>query len=229
MDSLFGWFFGPSTASSSGPPSKYSERRGAPAACSGRSHCRLRRPALHTGLALQEDPHRLCTPQDKQYLVAFAQLAGRRLARAHRRGHPAHDRDRAQAPRAWNAVAFPGLSINGFTNAPNSGILFVTAEALRGAPRPRPSPARHRQQLQARVRGHPGRLHRHLPAAARAGPGHHRRLQALRRGPRRQRTSTRSTRHPEPDRQGEPDAGASRASSPASRSTRRSSTPTSTA
>ena len=25
-----------------------------------------------------------------------------------------------------NAVEFPGLSINGFTNSPNNGILFVT-------------------------------------------------------------------------------------------------------
>ena len=29
-------------------------------------------------------------------------------------------------PGAENAVAFPGLSINGFTNSPNSGIVFVT-------------------------------------------------------------------------------------------------------
>src|SRR5207244_12545152 len=29
-------------------------------------------------------------------------------------------------PGVQNAVAFPGLSINGFTNSPNSGIVFAT-------------------------------------------------------------------------------------------------------
>jgi multidrug efflux pump len=64
--------------------------------------------------------------QDKQYLVAFAQLPD------------AATLDRTEAvirrmsdialkqPGAQSAVAFPGLSINGFTNSPSSGIVFVT-------------------------------------------------------------------------------------------------------
>ena len=63
--------------------------------------------------------------QDKQYLVAFAQLPD------------AASLDRTEAvmrhmselalkqPGVSDAIAFPGLSINGFTVSPNSGIVFV--------------------------------------------------------------------------------------------------------
>jgi multidrug efflux pump len=43
-------------------------------------------------------------------------------------------------PGVQNAVAFPGLSINGFTNSPNSGIVFVTLK---------PSEERNRPELSA--------------------------------------------------------------------------------
>jgi multidrug efflux pump len=64
--------------------------------------------------------------QDKQYLVGFAQLPD------------AASLDRTDAvikkmsaiakeiPGVESSVAFPGLSINGFTNAPNAGIVFTT-------------------------------------------------------------------------------------------------------
>lgn len=64
--------------------------------------------------------------QDKMYLVSFAQLPD------------AASLDRTEAvirsmsdlalkhPGVESAVAFPGLSINGFTNSSNSGIVFVT-------------------------------------------------------------------------------------------------------
>ena len=48
------------------------------------------------------------------------------------------------------------------------------------------------------VRRHPGRLHRDLPAAAGAGPRHHRRLQAADRGPRRRSATRRWTRRRRP-------------------------------
>jgi multidrug efflux pump len=65
-------------------------------------------------------------PQDKQYLVSFAQLP------------EASTLDRTEAvirkmskialdnPNVESSVAFPGLSINGFTNSSNAGIVFVT-------------------------------------------------------------------------------------------------------
>ncbi|SRR5579871_3682240 len=64
--------------------------------------------------------------QDKQYLVGFAQLPDaatldRTDAVIRRMGEAA-----LKQPGVEHAVAFPGLSINGFTNSPNSGIVFVT-------------------------------------------------------------------------------------------------------
>ncbi|WP_374367957.1 efflux RND transporter permease subunit [Dongia sp.] len=64
--------------------------------------------------------------QDKQYLVAFAQLPD--AATLDRTESVIRDMSaRALAhPGVESTVAFPGLSINGFTNSPNSGIVFVT-------------------------------------------------------------------------------------------------------
>ncbi|AGG87257.1 efflux RND transporter permease subunit [Rhodanobacter denitrificans] len=64
--------------------------------------------------------------QDKQYLVAFAQLPD---AASLDRSEDVIQRMGAIAlkqPGVEHAVAFPGLSINGFTNSTNSGIVFVT-------------------------------------------------------------------------------------------------------
>ncbi|MFZ5550911.1 MAG: efflux RND transporter permease subunit [Pseudomonadota bacterium] len=64
--------------------------------------------------------------QDKQYLIGFAQLPdGATLDRTEdvirRMGDIA-----LKHPDVEAAVAFPGLSINGFTNSSNAGIVFVT-------------------------------------------------------------------------------------------------------
>jgi multidrug efflux pump len=64
--------------------------------------------------------------QDKQYLVAFAQLPD---AASLDRSEDVIQRMGAIAlkqPGVEHAVSFPGLSINGFTNSTNSGIVFVT-------------------------------------------------------------------------------------------------------
>jgi multidrug efflux pump len=65
-------------------------------------------------------------PQDKQYLVAFAQLPdAASLDRTEdvikRMSDIALKQEGVES-----AIAFPGLSINGFTNSPNAGIVFVT-------------------------------------------------------------------------------------------------------
>ncbi|MFZ4289558.1 efflux RND transporter permease subunit [Variovorax sp. HJSM1_2] len=74
--------------------------------------------------------------QDKQYLIGFAQLPdGATLDRTEdvikRMGDIVK-----QNPNVEDAIAFPGLSINGFTNSSNSGIVFATlkpfAERKRG-------------------------------------------------------------------------------------------------
>ncbi|WLH15367.1 efflux RND transporter permease subunit [Pseudomonas hefeiensis] len=64
--------------------------------------------------------------QDKQYLVAFAQLPdAASLDRTEDVIKRMSDMALKQ-PGVESAVAFPGLSINGFTNSPNAGIVFVT-------------------------------------------------------------------------------------------------------
>lgn len=64
--------------------------------------------------------------QDKQYLVSFAQLPD--AASLDRTESVIRDMSSIALahPGVESAVAFPGLSINGFTNSPNSGIVFVT-------------------------------------------------------------------------------------------------------
>ncbi|HEY1026042.1 MAG TPA: efflux RND transporter permease subunit [Pseudomonas sp.] len=76
-------------------------------------------------LGFSSTPTGFVPQQDKQYLVAFAQLPD------------AATLDRTEAvikrmseiagkhPGVENTVSFPGLSINGFTNSPNSGIVFT--------------------------------------------------------------------------------------------------------
>jgi multidrug efflux pump len=64
--------------------------------------------------------------QDKQYLVGFAQLPdGATLDRTEDVMHRMSD-IALKTEGVEHAVAFPGLSINGFTNSANAGIVFVT-------------------------------------------------------------------------------------------------------
>jgi multidrug efflux pump len=79
-----------------------------------------------TYLGFARTPTGFVPPQDKQYLVGFAQLPDaatldRTEAVIRRMGEVA-----LKQPGVEHAVAFPGLNINGFTNSPNSGIVFVT-------------------------------------------------------------------------------------------------------
>ncbi|MFM9426031.1 multidrug efflux pump [Variovorax sp. GrIS 2.14] len=64
--------------------------------------------------------------QDKQYLIGFAQLPdGATLDRTEDVIHRMGDIVKKN-PNVEDAIAFPGLSINGFTNSSNSGVVFVT-------------------------------------------------------------------------------------------------------
>jgi multidrug efflux pump len=66
--------------------------------------------------------------QDKQYLVAFAQLPdGATLDRTDAVVRRMSAIAMAQ-PGVEAAVGFPGLSINGFTNSANAGVVFVTLQ-----------------------------------------------------------------------------------------------------
>src|SRR5690606_12344683 len=68
--------------------------------------------------------------QDKQYLISFAQLPnGASLDRTEEVIRRMTDVALKQ-PGVESAIAFPGLSINGFTNSSSAGIVFVTLDAF---------------------------------------------------------------------------------------------------
>jgi multidrug efflux pump len=78
-----------------------------------------------TGLQFANTPTGYVPGQDKQYLVAFAQLPdASSLERTEAVIKQMSEIALAQ-PGVAHSVAFPGLSINGFTNSPNSGIVFT--------------------------------------------------------------------------------------------------------
>ncbi|HZW11581.1 MAG TPA: efflux RND transporter permease subunit [Noviherbaspirillum sp.] len=91
--------------------------------------------------------------QDKQYLVGFAQLPD------------AASLDRTDAvirrmseiaktvPGVRDSVAFPGLSINGFTNAPNAGIVFFGLEPFDQRKSPELSGGAIAQQINQKLGG----------------------------------------------------------------------------
>jgi multidrug efflux pump len=79
-----------------------------------------------TILGFSRVPAGFVPTQDKGYLVCLAQLPnGATLDRTEDVIRKMSD-IALKHPGVQNAVAFPGLSINGFTNSPNSGIVFAT-------------------------------------------------------------------------------------------------------
>ncbi len=78
-----------------------------------------------TYVGFKQVPAGFIPTQDKEYLVAFAQLPdGATLDRTEAVIRKMTD-IAMKHPGVSNSVAFPGLSINGFVNAPNAGIAFV--------------------------------------------------------------------------------------------------------
>ena len=77
-------------------------------------------------LGFSSTPAGFVPQQDKQYLVAFAQLPDAATLDRTESVIKRMSEIAAKYPGVENTVSFPGLSINGFTNSPNSGIVFVT-------------------------------------------------------------------------------------------------------
>ena len=126
MDALFGWFF---------RAFNWAFRRGT-TAYSGGVRRVISRKALAMGVyfvligitfgLFKAVPSGFVPAQDKQYLVGFAQLPdGATLDRTEDVIRRMSDIVLKQ-PGVQSAVAFPGLSINGFTNSSNAGIVFAT-------------------------------------------------------------------------------------------------------
>jgi multidrug efflux pump len=85
---------------------------------------------LGTGVLFKAVPDGFVPQQDKQYLIGFAQLPdGATLDRTEdvmrRMGEIM-----MKQPGVEHAVGFPGLSINGFTNSSNSGIVFAALKSF---------------------------------------------------------------------------------------------------
>ncbi len=126
MDKLFGWFF-----------RGFNRFFGASSNAYGRGVGGiLTRKSLVMGLYVvllgvtfvlfRAVPGGFVPAQDKQYLIGFAQLPdAATLDRSEDVIRRMTDIALKQ-PGVANAIAFPGLSINGFTNSSNSGIVFVT-------------------------------------------------------------------------------------------------------
>lgn len=130
MDRGLGWFFRPFNRFFEWSAHKYS---------SGVAHL-LRASTIalvvyagllvFTGFSFKKIPTGFVPTQDKQYLVAFAQLPAaasldRTDAVIRRMGEIA-----LKHPGVDYAISFPGLSINGFTNSPNSGVAFIRLKSF---------------------------------------------------------------------------------------------------
>jgi multidrug efflux pump len=126
MDKLFGWFFRGFNRAFRVSSDAYS----------GGVRRVISRKAVMMGIYLvlvgatffmfRAVPGGFVPSQDKQYLVGFAQLPdGATLDRTEDVIRRMSD-IALKTPGIESAVAFPGLSINGFTNSSNAGIVFVT-------------------------------------------------------------------------------------------------------
>ncbi len=124
MDKALGWFFRPFNRAFAWAGNKYSAGVGQV----------LRKAAIAliiyvglvalTGWTFMKVPTGFVPTQDKQYLVAFAQLPdGASLDRSDAIIRKMTDIGLKQ-PGVESAVAFPGLSISGFSVSPNAGIVF---------------------------------------------------------------------------------------------------------
>jgi hydrophobe/amphiphile efflux-1 (HAE1) family protein/NodT family efflux transporter outer membrane factor (OMF) lipoprotein len=124
MDKALGWFFRPFNRAFAWSGNKYAAGVGTVLRKSAVALVVYGGLVFLTGWSFNKVPTGFVPTQDKQYLVAFAQLPD------------AASLDRSEAvirrmtdiglkqPGVQSAVAFPGLSISGFSVAPNAGIVF---------------------------------------------------------------------------------------------------------
>jgi len=106
-----------------------------------------------TYFGFQHVPPGFVPAQDKQYLVSFAQLPdGATLERSEEVIRTMSE-IALKEPGVESAVAFPGLSINGFINSPSAGIVFVTLKPFEERRSPALSGFAIAQKLQAKYMG----------------------------------------------------------------------------
>ena len=124
MERMFGWLFRPFNRAFAWSGNKYAGAVGGVLRKSAIALVLYGGLLFLTGWSFQKVPTGFVPTQDKQYLIAFAQLPD------------AASLDRTESvmrrmadiglknPGVESAVQFPGLSISGFSVAPNAGIIF---------------------------------------------------------------------------------------------------------
>jgi len=126
MDKSFGWFFRPFNRFFEWVSNKYSGGVARLIRVSAISLMVYAGLLVLTWQTFKAVPSGFVPPQDKQYLIAFAQLPeGSTIDRTDKVIRRMSE-IAMKHPGVEDVVAFPGLSINGFTNSPNSGIAFTT-------------------------------------------------------------------------------------------------------
>jgi multidrug efflux pump len=124
MDTAFGWFFRPFNRLFAWSGVKYSAGVATVLRKTAVALVVYGGLVVLTGWSFNKVPTGFVPTQDKQYLVAFAQLPdGASLDRTEAVIRRMSELGLKQ-PGVQSAVAFPGLSISGFSVAPNAGIVF---------------------------------------------------------------------------------------------------------
>src|SRR5499427_1289437 len=128
LDKSLGWFFRGFNAAFRSGAGAYS---GGVRRATSRSVLMLAAyaaPFVATYGLFKQIPSGYVPAQDKQYLIGFAQLPdGATMDRTEDVMRRMGDLELKQAG-VQNAVGFPGLSINGFTNSSNAGIVFAVLD-----------------------------------------------------------------------------------------------------
>jgi multidrug efflux pump len=126
MDGAFGWFFRPFNRVFAWAGQRYSAGVNQVLRKSVVALVLYAGLVFLTGWSFNKVPTGFVPSQDKQYLVAFAQLPdGSSLDRTEAVIRRMSDIG-LKVPGVESSVAFPGLSISGFSVAPNAGIAFFT-------------------------------------------------------------------------------------------------------
>ncbi|MDQ8201402.1 multidrug efflux RND transporter permease subunit [Pelagicoccus sp. SDUM812003] len=125
LDAALGWFFRPFNRFFEWTAGKYAAGVGRLIRFSALTLLLYGGLLALTGWGFKETPTGFIPTQDKGYLVAFAQLPDAASLDRTDSVIRAMGDIALEHPGVANAIAFPGLSINGFTNSPNSGIVFV--------------------------------------------------------------------------------------------------------
>jgi multidrug efflux pump len=124
LDRGLGWLFRPFNRAFSRGSSSYGSAVGGVVRRKGAVLAIYAVLLVLTYVGFSKVPKGFVPTQDKQYLVAFAQLPDAATLDRTEKVIRRMAEIGLQQPGVENAVQFPGLSINGFVNAPNAGIVF---------------------------------------------------------------------------------------------------------